>query len=160
MMPEVYLSLGSNIGDKEGCITKALTLISELSEVKKKSHLYITEPVGATTPGWFLNCVVEIETGRDPSRLLTALKSIERKLGRKHTVKNGPRTIDIDILFYGNRIMTTKTLIIPHPLIPQRLFVLRPMMDLRPSFVHPILKASIKEMYTSYSRTEKVLRYK
>ena len=160
MMPVVFLGLGSNIGDKEGSITKAFDLLSEICEVKKKSHVYLTEPVGITNQEWFLNCVVEIGTELEPKRLLSSLKSIERKLDRIKTVKNGPRTIDIDILFYGDRIIKTKTLIIPHPLAHERLFVLQPMMDLQPYFVHPILKKSIQELYNSYPRKEKVLLYK
>ena len=159
-MSVVFLGLGSNIGDKEGSITKALHLISELCEVKKESHVYLTEPVGDTNQEWFLNCVVEIEAELEPKRLLSALKSIERKLGRVKTVKNGPRTIDIDILFYGDRIIKTKALVIPHPSAHERLFVLQPMMDLQPYFVHPLLKKSIQELYNSHPRKEKVLLYK
>jgi 2-amino-4-hydroxy-6-hydroxymethyldihydropteridine diphosphokinase len=159
-MPVVYLGLGSNIGDKEAHITQALHLISEICEVKKKSHLYLTEPVGNTKQEWFLNCVVEVETELDPKHLLVAIKSIERTLGRVKTVKNGPRIIDIDILFYGNKIVDTKNLVIPHPLLQKRLFVLQPMMDLNPYFIHPILKKSIQELYKNHPKNEKVLLHK
>jgi len=159
-MPVVYLGFGSNIGDREANITQALRLISEICTVKKKSHLYHTEPVGNTEQDWFLNCVVEIETDIDPKHLLSIFKSIERTLGRIKTTKNGPRIIDIDILFYGNRIVKTKNLVIPHPLLQERLFVLQPMMDLNPSFVHPVLKKPIQELYKNHPDKEKVLLYK
>jgi 2-amino-4-hydroxy-6-hydroxymethyldihydropteridine diphosphokinase len=159
-MPMVFLGLGSNIGDKEDYIHKALTFISGLYAVKKISHLYLTEPVGNTNQDWFLNCVVEIETDVDPKKLLSAIKSIERKLGRTTTVKNGPRTIDIDILFYGDCILKKKNLIIPHPSIQDRLFVLQPMMDINPNLIHPVFKKSIHELYHDHLWTEKVTLYK
>ena len=159
-MPRVFLGLGSNIGDKEDHINKALTFISELYTLKKKSHLYLTEPIGNITQDWFLNCVVEIQTDVDPKKLLSTIKSIERKLGRTKTVKNGPRTIDIDILFYGDHILKTKTLVIPHPSIQERLFVLQPMMDIDPGVIHPVFKRSIHQLYHDHLWTEKVTLYK
>ncbi|MFH1014126.1 MAG: 2-amino-4-hydroxy-6-hydroxymethyldihydropteridine diphosphokinase [Thermoplasmatota archaeon] len=156
----VFLGLGSNIGNKEDYINKALSFISELYEVKKISHLYLTEPVGNIKQDWFLNCVVEIKTNVDPKKLLSSFKAIERKLGRIKTVKNGPRSIDIDILFYGDHIVNTKNLIIPHPLIQDRLFVLQPMMDINPDFIHPMSKKSIHEMYKNHPWAEKVTLYK
>ena len=143
-MPRVFLGLGSNIGDKEDYINKAIAFISELYTIKKISHLYLTEPVGNIKQDWFLNCSVEIETDVDPKKLLFTVKSIERKLGRTKTVKNGPRTIDIDILFYGDYILKTKSLVIPHLLLQERLFVLQPMMDIDPTLIHPVLKKSIQ----------------
>jgi 2-amino-4-hydroxy-6-hydroxymethyldihydropteridine diphosphokinase len=159
-MPVVYLSLGSNIGDKEGSITQALCRLSERCEVKKKSHLYLTEPVSDIKQGWFLNCAIEGETTLDPKHLLSFIKSIERALGRIKTKKNGPRIIDIDILFYEDQIVQTKNLVIPHPLLQERLFVLQPMMDLNPMMVHPVLKKSIQELYESIPKNKKILRYK
>lgn len=159
-MLRVFLGLGSNIGDKEDNINKALTLISKLYTVKKKSHLYLTEPVGNITQDWFLNCVVEIQTDVDPKKLLFTIKSIERKLGRTKTVKNGPRTIDIDLLFYGDHILNTMTLVIPHPSIQERLFVLQPMMDIDPNVIHPVFKRSIHQLYHDHLWTEKVQLYK
>ncbi len=159
-MPLIYLGLGSNIGDKEAHITQACRLISEKCKIKKTSHLYLTEPVGDTEQEWFLNCVVEIETELDPGRLLSFLKSIERTLGRMKTKKNGPRIIDIDILFYGDLVVRTRDLVIPHPLLQERLFVLQPIMELNPSFVHPILKQSIQELYKNNPKDKKVLLHK
>jgi len=159
-MPMVFLGLGSNIGNKEDHINKALTFISDLYEVKKISHLYLTEPVGNIKQDWFLNCVVEIKTDVDPKKLLSSFKFIERKLGRIKTVKKGPRSIDIDILFYGDHIVKTKNLVIPHPLMQERLFVLRPMMDINSDFVHPVLKKSIHELYKAHPWVEKLTLYK
>jgi 2-amino-4-hydroxy-6-hydroxymethyldihydropteridine diphosphokinase len=159
-MPMVFLGLGSNIGNKEEYINKALSFISELYQVKKISHLYLTEPVSTIKQDWFLNRVVEIQTDIDPKKLLFTVKSIEQKLGRTKTVKNGPRTIDIDILFYGDCVLNTKNLIIPHPSIQERLFVLQPMMDINPNLIHPVFKRSIHELYHDHPWTEKVTLYK
>ena len=159
-MPIVFLSLGSNIDDREEHIRKALTLLANICKLRRTSHLYLTEPVGDTEQDWFLNCVAEVETDIDPKKLLSSIKSIERKLGRKKTVKNGPRIIDIDILFYGDCVLNTKNLVIPHPLLQERLFVLQPMMDLNPSFVHPVLKKTIQELYMHRPWAEMVTPYK
>jgi 2-amino-4-hydroxy-6-hydroxymethyldihydropteridine diphosphokinase len=159
-MPMVLLGLGSNIGDKEEHIREALTSLSNICNIKLTSHLYLTEPVGNTEQDWFLNCVVEMETDVDPKKLLSSIKSIERNLGRTKTVKNGPRIIDIDILFYGDHVIKAKDLVIPHPLMQERLFVLQPMMDINPDFVHPVLKKSIRELYEEHTWTEKVILYK
>jgi 2-amino-4-hydroxy-6-hydroxymethyldihydropteridine diphosphokinase len=159
-MPTVFLGLGSNIGDKEKNIDKAIAFISEEYAIKKTSHLYLTEPVGNIKQDWFLNCVIEIQTEVDPKKLLFAIKSIERKLGRTKTVKNGPRTIDIDILFYGDHVLKTKSLVLPHPSIQERLFVLQPMMDINPDLIHPVFKRSIHDLYHDRLWAEKVTRYK
>ncbi len=159
-MPVAYLGLGSNIGDKEGHLTQALGIISESCTIKKKSHLYLTEPVGNINQDWFLNNAVEVDTELDPRHLLTFLKSIERTLGRIKTVKNGPRIIDLDILFYEDQIIKTKNLVIPHPLLHERLFVLQPLMDLNPDFVHPVLKKKIQEIYNNLPKNKKVMLYK
>ncbi|MBN1861179.1 MAG: 2-amino-4-hydroxy-6-hydroxymethyldihydropteridine diphosphokinase [Candidatus Thermoplasmatota archaeon] len=159
-MPQVFLGLGSNMGEKEKNIRKALALIAKVCIIQKKSHVYLTEPIGNIKQQWFLNCVVEIQTEIEPHALLALLKSIEQKLGRISTVENGPRSIDIDILFYGNRIIHSKNLTIPHPLIQERLFVLQPLMDIDPSFLHPVLKKTIKDIYTDKPWHDKVVFYK
>jgi len=158
-MSVVFLGLGSNLGDREAYIKQALHLLSQRCTIKKVSHLYLTEPVGNTNQDWFLNGAVEIETDVEPQRLLSYLKTIERKLGRLKTMKNGPRTIDLDILFYGNRIVKTKNLVIPHPSLQDRLFVLQPLMDLAPTFIHPVFNKSIQELYRSHQGKKKVQPY-
>jgi 2-amino-4-hydroxy-6-hydroxymethyldihydropteridine diphosphokinase len=159
-MTRVFLGLGSNLGDKEKNIIEAITRISAFSTIKKKSHLYRTEPVGFIDQPWFLNCAIEIETEIPPHELLSRVKSIEQKLGRTKTFTHGPRQIDIDILFYGNLVLKTKDLVIPHPLIQGRLFVLQPLRDIDPFFIHPVKKKSIQELYKHHSATHTVQLYK
>ncbi len=159
-MTRIYLGLGSNKGDKEHAITQALELLSEHCAVKKTSHLYLTEPVSSIPQEWFLNSAGEAETALDPTQLLSFIRSIEHHLGRVIKKKNGPRIIDIDILFYGDRIVQTEDLVIPHPLLQDRLFVLRPMMDLNPELVHPVLQKTIQTLYNEVSKDKKILLYK
>jgi len=159
-MPIAYLSLGSNIGDKEAQITQALDRLAKVSTVKRISPFYLTEPVGLKDQAWFLNCVAEVETEKDPEKLLSALQSIEKKMGKTKIKINSPRTIDIDILFYDNQVVNQKNLVIPHPRLHTRLFVLRPMMDLNPDFVHPVLKKTIHELYIEQPWAEIVTPYK
>ena len=159
-MPIVYLSLGSNIGDKTAQITQALDRIARVCEIKQVSPYYLTEPVGLKNQDWFLNCVVEVETEKDPNELLSALQLIEKKMGKTKTKVNGPRTIDIDILFFDNQVVNQKNLVIPHPRLHTRLFVLQPMMDLNSTFLHPVLKKTIKELYERQPWAEIVTPYK
>lgn len=156
----VYLSLGSNIGDKVAQITQALDRLAKVYTVLRVSPLYLTEPVGLKDQDWFLNCVVEVETEKDPKKLLSTLQSIERKMGKTKTRVNGPRTIDIDILFYNDEIINLKNLVVPHPRLHTRLFVLQPMMDLNPDLVHPVLKKTIRELYADQPWAEIVTPYK
>jgi len=141
-----YIGIGSNLGDKEKNIKKSIDLLKEKCRILKVSSLYETEPVGYTNQDCFLNCVVEIDTELKPEELLKFSQSIEKILGRIKTIKYGPRTIDLDILFYGNYIIKTKNLIIPHPRLHKRLFVLEPLNELCPELVHPVLKKSVEEL--------------
>ena len=160
MMPIVYLSLGSNIGDKTIQITQALDRIAKVCDIKRVSPFYLTEPVEFKDQDWFLNCVAEVETEKDPKKLLSSLQSIEKKMGKTKTKANGPRTIDIDILFYDDQVVNLKNLVIPHPRLHTRLFVLQPMIDLNPSFLHPVLKKTIQELYAEQPWAEIVTPYK
>lgn len=143
----IYLSLGSNLGDRAALLARA---ISELSlagiHVLRRSSLYATEPVDAPMQQWFLNCVVEAETEMLPRQLLRVIQQIERRLGRKRLTERGPRTIDIDILTYGVSIVRTPELEIPHPRLSQRRFVLIPLVELAPSLRHPSLHSSVTEL--------------
>jgi 2-amino-4-hydroxy-6-hydroxymethyldihydropteridine diphosphokinase len=159
-MPVVYLGLGSNMGDKAAQITQALEHLTKAFSVRRVSPFYLTEPVGLKDQDWFLNCVVEIETEKDPEKLLSALQSIEKKMGKIKTKVNGPRTIDIDILFYDGQVVNRKNMVIPHPRLHTRLFVLQPMMDLNPDLVHPVLKKTIRELYEQQPWAEIVAPYK
>jgi 2-amino-4-hydroxy-6-hydroxymethyldihydropteridine diphosphokinase len=155
-----YIALGSNLGDKEKNIRRAIGLLEEKCKVLETSPLYKTEPVGYKNQDWFLNCVVEIETGFEPKALLLFLKTIEKKLGRKKTINNGPRTIDLDILFYEDKVINEKDLTIPHPRLHERLFVLKPLYDLCPDFIHPSLNKSVKETLSDLDdKKEKVEVY-
>lgn len=141
-MKTIYLSLGSNLGDREANLRKALDRLNP----RRVSHLYETEPVDHIAQPFFLNLVVEAETPLMPMQLLAQTQRIERDLGRKRTIAKGPRTIDIDILLYGSSVIGVKRLQIPHPRMHERRFVLEPMADLAPDLRHPVTHRTIREM--------------
>ena len=144
----VFLSLGSNLDDRRTNLRRAAALINkEIGKIAKSSSLYETEPWGNTDQPAFLNQVVMANTTLDPRGLLEAITRIEREMGRQRKEKWGPRTIDVDILFYGKRVIRDKGLEIPHPELPQRGFVLVPMMEIAPDFEHPTLKKPMDELY-------------
>ena len=145
-MNDVYIGIGSNLGNKEENIEKAIDLIKEKCKILKVSSLFETEPMYYKNQDWFLNCAIKIETKLNPQELLAFLQSIEKILGRVMTIKNGPRTIDLDILFYSDEVIKTNNLTIPHPRLHKRLFVLEPLKEICPEFVHPILKKSISKL--------------
>jgi 2-amino-4-hydroxy-6-hydroxymethyldihydropteridine diphosphokinase len=159
MMAVVYLSLGSNMGKKDINIRQALDRLAKIYAIKHISPFYLTEPIGFKDQEWFVNCAVEMQTEDEPRRLLSTLQSIETEMGRVKTEVNGPRIIDIDILFYDDCIIHTKNLTIPHPRIQDRLFVLRPLMDLNPGFVHPTLKKTIQQLYEEQPKAKVVMPY-
>lgn len=141
-MPVVYLGLGSNIGDRENNLQDALNELSNRVgiTVKKVSSFYETEPVGVKDQPWFLNAVIEIETNLQPREVLGINKAIEKKLHRKETYKWGPRIIDIDLLLYGNRIISEPDLKVPHPQMHLRGFVLVPLAEIAPGLKIPGMK--------------------
>lgn len=140
-----YLSLGSNIGDKRGNLQRAIEEISSLSNttVVKTSSFLDTEPFGYTKQDVFVNACLEIKTLLSAQELLRACLGIEEKMGRKRIIKWGPRTIDIDILFYDKDIYDEDDLVIPHPWIEERMFVLEPLSEIAPNYIHPILKKTV-----------------
>lgn len=146
-MKTVYLSLGSNIGDRESHLRAAIGKLNE-SEVRvlRVSPIYETEPMGVTDQRWFLNLVVEAETALFPLQLLARTQKIELALGRVRTMPQGPRTLDIDILLYGASSVRTPKLEIPHPRMTERRFVLAPLADLAPELRHPISGKSVREL--------------
>jgi 2-amino-4-hydroxy-6-hydroxymethyldihydropteridine diphosphokinase len=146
-MSTVYLGLGSNMGDKEGSIKKAISLLSDLGVVVKASKLYLTEPVGFKDQEWFLNIIVLLETDLDPYRLLDAVQSIEKSMGRVRVRRYEPRVIDIDILFYDDLVIDDESLTIPHPRLHERRFILEAMLDLNPCLKHPVNGKTIEELY-------------
>ena len=142
----VYLSLGTNLGDRAANLKQAITSLPPQMTVKKKSKVYETPPWGFTDQDAFLNQVVKVTTYLDPEPLLKHLKRLEVALGRKASFRYGPRLIDLDILFYDDLVLETPALTIPHPHVHERGFVLQPMMDIAPDLVHPVTKKSICEM--------------
>jgi 2-amino-4-hydroxy-6-hydroxymethyldihydropteridine diphosphokinase len=143
-MKDVYLLLGSNEGDREKNMAKAMKLIEQnCGQILKKSSLYQTEAWGLKAQSSFLNLAIIIDTELSPQPLLVALKAIEKDIGRTDTVKWGPRIIDIDILFYGHEIIDLPDLKVPHPFIPERRFTLEPLNDISSNFVHPVLNKTI-----------------
>jgi len=143
----VYLGLGSNIGDRREYLKAAAERLSEVGvRVLRASPVYETEPVDYTAQGWFLNQVVEAETELFPLQLLAATQRIERELGRVRSVPKGPRTVDIDILFYGRAVVRSKRLEIPHPRMAERRFVLAPLADLAAELRHPATGRMVREM--------------
>jgi len=144
---EIYIGLGSNLGDRLANIRKAIELMKEEGiEIMKESSIYETEPVGYKEQGWFLNSVVKARTQFSPQGLWKRLEKIEKLMGRKREIKWGPRIIDLDILFYGTKVLNGKQLQIPHPELHKRRFVLLPLEEIAPELVHPVLNKTIKEI--------------
>jgi 2-amino-4-hydroxy-6-hydroxymethyldihydropteridine diphosphokinase len=144
-----YIGIGSNLGDRRKNIQLALNVLKEKKDiiVEKVSPFYETLPVGGPPrQGKFLNGVIEISTTLTPQELLKVLQEIEKALGRVRKERWGPRTIDLDILFYGDLIVNEERLIIPHPLMHKREFVLKPLLRIAPDLIHPVLKKSVKEL--------------
>jgi len=140
---EVFLGLGSTIGDRLGQLNAALRALAQHVDVLETSSVYETEPVGHAGQPPFLNLVCHAVTGLAPLELLDLTQRIETELDRLPTFKNGPRTVDIDILFYGSRSVHTTQLDIPHPRIPERSFVLIPLAEIAPDLVHPELRKTV-----------------
>ncbi len=140
-----YLGLGSNMGDRKSNLDKALDFLSQRLRIGKISSVYDTEPVGNTEQPRFLNLVCQVSTSLAPAGLLAVAKGIEAKLGRKGG-SNAPRPIDIDILFYGDQVIKTPELVIPHPRLTERAFVLIPLAEIAPDLKHPVNGATIKDL--------------
>ena len=148
IMTGVYLALGSNLGNRLENLERAAFLIhTNIGRIKKSSSVYETEPWGFRHPDYFLNQVLEIETGLEPSTLMSGILKIEEQLGRvRRPGKYVPRRIDIDILFYGETIVNESTVIIPHPGVQDRKFVLVPLCELNPLLEHPGLNTPVRDL--------------
>ena len=154
-----YLGLGSNMGDRQSNIDKALDFLSQRLRIGKVSSIYDTEPVGNVEQPRFLNLVCEVYTILAPIALLTVGKAIESKLGRVQGRSNAPRPIDIDILFYGDQVIETPVLVIPHPRLMERAFVLVPLAQIAPELVHPVNGKTVKELLAGLTEVQGVFKW-
>jgi 2-amino-4-hydroxy-6-hydroxymethyldihydropteridine diphosphokinase len=158
-MEQIYLSLGSNLGDRLANLQQAIASLREFATVTAISHAYETEPVDYTAQPWFVNVALALQMKHDrgaaaidaaPQQLLERLLTIERDMGRERdgadSIPKGPRVIDLDIVLYGSRAIQTPALTVPHPAMHQRRFVLEPLAEIAPGFVHPILHRSVREL--------------
>jgi 2-amino-4-hydroxy-6-hydroxymethyldihydropteridine diphosphokinase len=142
----IYLALGSNLGDRLANLKEAISALTPQMEVKAKSSVYETPPWGYEDQPKFLNQVIKAKTYLDPEPLLKHLKRLEVALGRKESFANGPRLIDMDILFYDDLVLNSPVLVVPHPRLHERGFVLLPLMDIAPELVHPITHKTVRDM--------------
>jgi len=148
MVEKSYIGLGANLGNRLENLSKAVELVDKDSatSVSNISKIYVSEPKYISEQPDFLNAVIEIETSRSSSELLKLLLEIEGEIGRIRDKRNGPRLIDLDILFYGNEIIKSDNLEIPHPLLYERLFVLKPLMDINSKYVCPVTGKTVSEL--------------
>ena len=150
-MARVFIGIGSNVGDRESHIERARQSLGAMPDTTFTafSKIHETDPVGPVPQGKYLNAVAEIDTELDPFDLLDQLSDIEQSTGREpedQRVKWGPRTLDLDVLLYGNRVISNDELVVPHPMMHERRFVLEPLCDIDPSVVHPILEMTVGDL--------------
>jgi 2-amino-4-hydroxy-6-hydroxymethyldihydropteridine diphosphokinase len=154
----VYLSLGSNVGDREAQLRDAQARLGAIGRVVAVSSFYETEPVEFTQQPWFLNCALALETSSTPKELMAAILRIEEDMDRRRVQKKGPRTIDIDILLFNDLLVDSQDLTIPHPAMHQRRFVLEPLAEIAPTVLHPVLKKTIRELRDALPEGQAVKR--
>lgn len=159
----VYISIGSNIGNKLKNCQNGITALTKpgLSFFKKQSPFYSTEPVDYKNQDWFINAVIKIQSVFDPIQLLSEIKSIQQDAGIiSDPVRYGPRVLDLDILLYDDLVINSSGLVIPHPRMHKRRFVLKPMCDIDPKVVHPILKKDMQYLLDNLSYGQKIFEYR
>jgi 2-amino-4-hydroxy-6-hydroxymethyldihydropteridine diphosphokinase len=154
-----YLGLGSNLGDRQANLDRALEFLGQRLRIKKVSSIYDSEPVGNIEQPRFLNLVCEVVTNLPPKSLLSLAKGIENKLGRMGGPSGAPRTIDIDILLYGDEVMETPALTIPHPRMTKRAFVLMPLAEIAPGVKHPVTGQTATEMFKAAKEVQGVFKW-
>lgn len=158
-MPTAYLGLGSNLGDRERNLARALELLSEKVQIGKVSSVYETEPVGYEQQPLFLNMVCRISTRLSARQLMRLIVAVETNMGRVRSFRNAPRSIDIDILFYDDAVVKTRHLTIPHPRLAERAFVLTPLDEIAPDLVHPEMNKSIAELSAALGKPQGVVKW-
>jgi len=156
-MTQTFVGIGSNVGDRARTVTWAQQAMGKLpvTTLVACSSVYETFPVGPVIQGKFLNAVVQLQTGLDPQRLLAMLESIERLAGRtepEHRVKWGPRRLDLDILLFGDHVIQSSRLVVPHPRMHERWFVLRPLVDVDPGAYHPVLNVTAEQLLSQVEK--------
>lgn len=152
---KVYIGLGSNLGDKEKNLEEALFMLNnKFCKVSRVSPKYCTKPVGYTEQDDFLNCAAELKTLYTPEELITFLLDIEKVLKRERIIRWGPRTIDLDVLLYDEIVSYKQEIIIPHPRMQERLFVLKPLNDIAAEAFHPVLRKNVNQLYNELSQSE------
>jgi 2-amino-4-hydroxy-6-hydroxymethyldihydropteridine diphosphokinase len=155
-----YIGIGSNVGDKTANCRKGIELLAEAGRVVSVSSLYYTEPIGFKEQEDFVNAVAGIETDLAPEDFLSLCRALEDRLGRTRTMRWGPRTLDLDILLYGSLVMDLPDLIIPHPLMATRKFVLIPLVEINPEAVHPVLHKSASQLLLELRNSHTVIKCK
>lgn len=158
-MHKAYLSAGSNLGDRKSVIEHAVQSLGQNCLSITASPYYETEPVGYLDQPWFLNLAIELETPLSPQALLSFCQGIENRSGRRRSFPNAPRILDLDILFFDDLILSTEDLVIPHPRIEVRRFVLEPLAQLAPGLIHPVLNKTIGELLAACPDTSVVRRF-
>lgn len=159
-----YISVGSNIGDKLVNCQNGITSLAKAgrSRILAQSHIYVTEPVDYEDQDWFINMAVKLETSLDPFQLLDHVENIQQAAGRiQDPIRFGPRILDLDIILFDERIIESERLVIPHPRMHKRRFVLKPICDIDPAIVHPVLKKEMRDLLAILDDNEqRIIEYK